>query len=187
VLPQADVTGSGDSRHVQARYRDGRRTVATIMTIRPLIIGFDGTPAAERVVREAGALVAPRPAIVVVVWEAGRVFESATTPAFEAPSVTLEIQSALAADEKIYQVAEEMARRGAALAVEVGLAATGLAVAEEASVAETLMRVGRQHDAQAIAVGAHSHRGISELFLGSTARTLVQHAACPVIVVRDGK
>jgi len=156
------------------------------MTTRPLIIGFDGTPAAERVVREAGALLAPRPAVVVVVWEAGRVFESATTPALEAPSVTLDIQSALAADERIYQAAETVARRGAALAEEVGLTATGLAVAGESTVAETLMRVGRQHDAQAIAVGAHSRSGIGELFLGSTARTLVQHAACPVIVVRDG-
>jgi nucleotide-binding universal stress UspA family protein len=155
------------------------------MSTRPLVIGFDGTPAAERVVREAGALLAPGAAVVVVVWEAGRAFEAATTPAMEAPSVTLEIQSALAADEKLFEAAEQVARRGAALAEAAGLTATGLAVAEDSTVADTLLRVARQHDAQAIAVGAHSRRGIARLMLGSTSRDLLQHAACPVIVVRD--
>lgn len=155
------------------------------MTTRPLIIGFDGSPAAERVVREAGALLAPRPAVVVVVWEAGRAFEAATTPAMEAPSVTLEIQDALAADQQVYQAAERVARRGAALAEEVGLSATSLAIADDATVADTLIRIARQEDAQAIAVGAHSRHGIAKLTLGSTSRDLMQHAPCPVIVVRD--
>jgi nucleotide-binding universal stress UspA family protein len=154
------------------------------MTTRPVVIGFDGTPVAERAVREAGALLAPRTAVVVVVWEAGRAFEAATTPAFEAPPVTLEFQSALAADQRLYEAAEQVARRGAALAKEAGLAATGLAVADEATVAETLMRVAQTHDAQAIAIGAHGHRGITGSLLGSTSRHLVQHAPCSVILVR---
>jgi nucleotide-binding universal stress UspA family protein len=155
------------------------------MTTRPIIVGFDGTPVAERVVREAGPLVAPHPVIVVVVWEAGRVFEAATTPALEAPAVTLEIQSALAADEVRYRAAEAMARQGAALAEAAGLTATAIAVPDETSVADTLLRVAREHDAQAIAVGAHGRRGIAKRLLGSTSRDLVQHAPCPVIVVRE--
>lgn len=45
------------------------------MSSGPVIIGFDGTPASERVMHEAAALFAPRRALVVVVWEAGRAFD----------------------------------------------------------------------------------------------------------------
>ena len=37
----------------------------------PVIIGYDGTPASEGALREAPARFAPRPALVVVVWEGG--------------------------------------------------------------------------------------------------------------------
>ena len=46
----------------------------------PVIIGFDGQPASELALREAAAPFAPRPAVVVIVWEAGRAFEAATIP-----------------------------------------------------------------------------------------------------------
>jgi hypothetical protein len=45
-----------------------------------VIIGFDGTPISEHAVHEAAALLAPRKALVVVVWEAGRAFELADIP-----------------------------------------------------------------------------------------------------------
>jgi len=166
------------------RRRADRRTVRAIVTARPVIIGFDGTPASERAVREAAALLAPRPAVVVVVWEAGRAYEAATTPALEAPSVALDIKTAFDADQGLFDEAQRVAQRGAALAQEAGLVATGLAVADVASVADTLIRLAREHRAQAIAIGAHGHRGITKLVLGSTSRDVLQHAPCPVVVVR---
>ena len=153
------------------------------MTSRPVIIGFDGTPASERTVREAADLIAPLPALVVVVWEAGRAFEVATTPAFEAPSVVPDIEPAFDADQELYEAAQRVAARGAALAEEAGLVATSLAVPDDGTVAETLIRIAQEQNAHAIAVGAHSRRGISDLLLGSTSRDLVQHAPCPVVVV----
>jgi nucleotide-binding universal stress UspA family protein len=48
-----------------------------------------------------------------------------------------------------------------------------------------LIRIAREQNAQAIAVGAHSHRGISDLLLGSTSRDLLRRATCPVVVVPD--
>jgi len=161
------------------------RIVRTIVTSRPVIIGFDGTPASERTVREVAALLAPRPAMVVVVWEAGLAFEAATTPAIEAPPVARDIQPAFDADQELYDAASRVAERGAALAVEAGLAATSLAIADDATVADTLIRIARENHARAIAVGTHSHRGISNLLLGSTSRDLLQHAPCPVVVVPD--
>lgn len=155
------------------------------MTSRPVIIGFDGTPASERTVREAAALLAPRPAVVVVVWEAGLAFEAATTPAFEAPPVAPDLQPAFDADQELYDAARRVAERGAALAEEAGLSATSFAIADDATVADTLIRIAREHNARAIAVGTHSRRGISNLLLGSTSRDLLQRAPCPVVVVPD--
>jgi nucleotide-binding universal stress UspA family protein len=52
-------------------------------------------------------------------------------------------------------------------------------------VADTLVRVAREHDSPALVVGAHGHSGVRELLLGSTARSVTHHAPCPVVVVRD--
>jgi nucleotide-binding universal stress UspA family protein len=78
-----------------------------------------------------------------------------------------------------------MAGRGAELARKGGLDAVGLAVADEITVAATLVRVARERDAAAVAVGAHGHSGLREVLLGSTSRDVVRHAHCPVVVVRE--
>src|SRR5512132_1712795 len=100
----------------------------------PVIIGFDGTPASTGAVRESAALLGPRAALVVVVWEAGRGFELATFPdrTLEAPVVTLDLRTAFEAEEAAYENARRMAEHGAALAIQAGLKAEGLAVADDA-------------------------------------------------------
>jgi len=155
------------------------------MTARPVIIGFDGSPTSQRAVREAAALFAPRRALVAVVWEAGRAFEAATTPALEAPPVTLEIPAALAADQDAADAAERTAQHGVALAKDLGLEATGLAVADHGTVADTLIRLAGKHDAQAIVLGTHGRGGVVKRLLGSTSDEVLRHAACPVVLVRD--
>jgi nucleotide-binding universal stress UspA family protein len=151
----------------------------------PVIIGFDGTPAAERALRESANLLAPRPAVVVVVWEAGRAFEVLTLPtrALEAP-VSMDISDAFEAERAALEAAERMAEQGAALAAELGYQAEGLAVADEATVPETLLRIATERDGQALVVGSHGHRGLTAALLGTTTRAVVQHAPCPVLVVR---
>jgi len=155
------------------------------MTARPVIIGFDGSPTSQRAVREAAALFAPRRALVAVVWEAGRAFEAATTPALEAPPVTLEIPAALAADQDAAEAAKRTAQHGVALAKDLGLEATGLAVADHGTVADTLIRLAGKHDAQAIVLGTHGRGGVVKRLLGSTSDEVLRHAACPVVLVRD--
>ena len=155
------------------------------MTARPVIIGFDGSPTSQRAVREAAALFAPRRALVAVVWEAGRAFEAATTPALEAPPVTLEIPAALAADQDAADAAKRTAQHGVALAKDLGLEATGLAVADHGTVADTLIRLAGKHDAQAIVLGTHGRGGVVKRLLGSTSDEVLRHAACPVVLVRD--
>jgi nucleotide-binding universal stress UspA family protein len=152
----------------------------------PVVIGFDGTPAAQRALRESAALLAPRPALVVLVWEGGRAFEVATLPnrGLEMPPVSVDVRSALEAEEAAYEVAERLAQQGAALASQLGYQAEGMAVADDVSVADTLVRVATERDAQALVVGSHGRRGLTSALLGSTSKGVVDRAPCPVVVVR---
>lgn len=151
-----------------------------------VVIGFDGTPIAEHAVRQAAELLAPRAALVVVVWEPGRPFELAEipTPAMGMPASALDIRMAMQAEEALLESARRMAEWGALTATKAGLEAEGLAVADEISVADTLVRVAEEIEAQAIVVGSHQHGRLSELVLGSTSRGVIAKASCPVVVVR---
>ena len=134
--------------------------------------------------REAGALLAPRAALVVVVWEAGRSFEAATLPAkaLELPSARTDVGSAFEAERAAYEAAQQLADRGAELASQAGLEAEGLAAAYEASVAETLVRLARQRDAQAVVIGTQPHGDLRRRVFGSTLTGVVRLAPCPVLV-----
>jgi nucleotide-binding universal stress UspA family protein len=150
----------------------------------PVIIGFDGTPASERAVREAAALLAPRPALVVVVWEAGRAFDDAnlSVAALEGPRAALDVRGPFEAQEAAFEAAQRLADQGAALAGEAGLEAEGLAVADDVTVAETLVRLATERDGQAVVIGAHGHHELRKLVLGSTLSGLLRQAPCPVLV-----
>jgi nucleotide-binding universal stress UspA family protein len=150
----------------------------------PVIIGFDGTPVSVGAVRESAALLGPRTALVVVVWEAGRSFEVATYPdrTLEAPVVSLDLRTAFEAEQAAYENAQRMAEHGAALAIQAGLKAEGLAVADEVTVADTLVRLAREHDAPAVVVGDHQRRRLGKLVHGSTLTGLLRGAPCPVVV-----
>jgi nucleotide-binding universal stress UspA family protein len=84
----------------------------------------------------------------------------------------------------MYERARHLAEQGAQLARKAGVDAEGLAVADELSVADTLLRLVEERKASAVVVGSHGHRGVRELLLGSTTRDLIRHAECPVVVVR---
>jgi nucleotide-binding universal stress UspA family protein len=151
----------------------------------PVVIGYDGSPVADRALAEVAGLLAPRSALVVVVWEAGRAFEAAWPVGLEVPVPVIDISAALELEQEAYESAERTARQGAGLAMSMGLQAESLVVADEGSVAETLIRVATERDAPAVVVGAHRHGALSEALLGSTSRDVVRHAPCPAIVVRE--
>jgi nucleotide-binding universal stress UspA family protein len=152
----------------------------------PLIIGYDGSPPSEHALKEAAELLPKRRALVVVVWEAGLAFEAleAPTSSVGIPPVPVDIRTGVEVERALYEAAQQMAEKGAALAKEAGLDAEGLAVADEITVAETLVRLARERDAQAVVVGARGHRGLERLLLGSTSEGVVRKAPCPVVVVR---
>ena len=154
----------------------------------PIVIGYDGSPPAERALHEAGGLLRGRPAVVVVVHRPGVAFQMVELPAatIGLPPAPIDIRTALELEEELAEAAQRLARHGAELAKEAGLDAEGLAVADETdvSVADTLVRIAWERNAQAMVVGTHGYGPLGEVVLGSTSRQVIRHAACPVIVAR---
>ena len=155
----------------------------------PVIFGYDASDLAEHAVREAGVLFADKRALIVSVWEAGRAFETAASPvrAFETPAAPLEEATAFEVDQANYDDANQLAERGADIAREVGFEADAVAVADNKTVADTLVRLAEELDGQAIVVGAHSRGRIRKALLGSTSRHVIENAPCPVLVVHGSQ
>jgi len=157
----------------------------------PIVIAYDGSSAAEHAVREAGALLGARPALVVLVWKQGLGFELLELPTatIGLPPAKIDIRTALEIEEAMRERAQLLARKGAGVARDSGFEAEGLAIAEDvdADVAEAILDVALKRDAQAIVVGAHGHGSVAEIVLGTTARAVVRRAPSPVLVVREPK
>jgi nucleotide-binding universal stress UspA family protein len=150
-----------------------------------VIIGFDGEPASVQAVQEAGPLFAPRAALVVFVWAAGRSFEEATLPetgALEEPGGVLDLGNAFEVERAASDQARDLAEQGAVLARKAGLQADALAVPHEETVADALLKLAREHDAAAVVVGMHEHRRLTRLGPGKTVADLLHAAPCPVLV-----
>jgi nucleotide-binding universal stress UspA family protein len=150
-----------------------------------VIIGFDGTPASVQAVQEAGALFAPKPALVVFVWAAGRSFEEATLPetgGLEEPGGVLDFGNAFEVERAASDQAQEIAEQGAELARKAGLQANALIVPHEQTVADELIRLARERDAAALVVGMHEHRRLTRLGPSKTLNDLLHEAPCPVLV-----
>jgi nucleotide-binding universal stress UspA family protein len=150
----------------------------------PVIIGYDGSDAADRAIDHLADLLGSCSVLVVVVWEPGMAFDL-LVPGFE--PAPIDVRTAIELDEKIYEAARQMAEQGASRARRRGLQADALTVADELTVPTTLIRLAVDRAAPAVAVGSHGHRGIREILLGSTTRELLRRAPCPVIVVRGGE
>ena len=125
-------------------------------------------------------------ALVVTVWEAGQAFDLALIPArgFELPLSAIDVRIAAAVDDEMYREAQQLAQWGAQLADDHGMSAEALAVADELTVADTLVGLAKERNAGVVVVGAHRHARIAELLLGTTTRGVLQHAPCPTLVVR---
>ncbi|HYL52584.1 MAG TPA: universal stress protein [Acidimicrobiia bacterium] len=150
----------------------------------PIIIGYDGSPSSKRAIDEAGALLSRHRVLVAVVWEAG--LGSALVDVPEIPPAPIDVRAALEIDKTLYDRARRLAQQGAQLAEKAGLEAEPLVVADVVTVAETLVRLAKERDAQAIAIGTDGI-GLTDVLLGGTTRGVIQHASCPVVVVREPK
>jgi nucleotide-binding universal stress UspA family protein len=163
--------------------------MSRIVASGPVLIAFDGSPAAEHAIRESAALLGNRTALVVSVWEEGIGFETVELPSATVglPPVPIDVRTAMEIEEEVQEQAQRLAQHGAELARQAGLEAEGLAVADDVTVtiAETLVNLAQQRDAAVIVMGSHSRGRLSEALLGSTTRDVIRRALCPVLVVRQ--
>jgi nucleotide-binding universal stress UspA family protein len=152
----------------------------------PILIAYDGSPPARAAVSEAGKLFAPGEAIVLTVWEPGlaemmivpdATGMGSTMLPFD-PTVTREVERA--SEEHAQSVAAE----GAALAHEAGLDARPLAVEDLTDPPDAIVEAAEQHGARAIVIGSRGLGALKSKLLGSTSKTVLHRAACPVVVVR---
>jgi nucleotide-binding universal stress UspA family protein len=150
----------------------------------PTVIAYDGSPASQTAIREAAEVLAPKRAVVLVVYKEGIGVETVVVPEFsgDLPPAKLDLRTAEEVDREMSERARQLAEAGAELAREAGFEAEGLAVAEslDVPVAETILDVAESRDAPAIVLGSHGHGPV----LGSTSRDVIRRATCPVVVRR---
>jgi nucleotide-binding universal stress UspA family protein len=157
----------------------------------PILIAYDGSPSSDHAVREAGRLLRGRRALVVVVYKQGIGFEMMELPTatIGLPPAPLDVRTALEVDEELAERSQKLAQQGAELAREAGFEPEALAVADDVDtpVAETIVSVATDRNADAIVLGAHGHGRLSEVVLGSTSRDVIRRAPCPVVVARPAQ
>jgi nucleotide-binding universal stress UspA family protein len=152
----------------------------------PILIAYDGSEVSRAAVRHAAELFAGRSAVLATVWEPGLAAVAVGLPdtigmgALPSDPATVE-----AIDRIQREHASTVAGDGAEFARSAGLSAQPQAVPDEVDVADTLIRIAREHGAAVVVVGSHGISGLRSRLLGSVSRKLIEHCDRPVLVVRD--
>jgi nucleotide-binding universal stress UspA family protein len=143
----------------------------------PALLCFDGSEDARRAIEDAARLLAPRPAVVLTVWEAARDL-TPLDPVGDTVGRLSGIYAEL--DAAGLQAAREVADRGAQLARDAGFEPRTRV--ECGPVWQSIVAIGADEDAAVIVVGA---RGLSRAaaVLGSVSARVGRHAGRPVLVV----
>jgi nucleotide-binding universal stress UspA family protein len=156
----------------------------------PVLIGYDGSDAARRAVREAAQLFGPRRTLVVTVWEPALAYRTTLMPdagvdGMDVPPMPADVGEAEEIEDELEVRANRVAQDGSELAKSVGLKAEALAVAEQDNVAEAIVDLARERRVAAVVVGSRGLTGLRARLEGSTSNAVLKHAPCPVIVVHD--
>jgi nucleotide-binding universal stress UspA family protein len=134
---------------------------------RPIIVGYDGSPASVRALERAAALAGTDGRVVVVTARPHAVSSGVTRePILDGPSA--------GEQRHLLEGSRELLRRRRTNA-------TFLAMASDP--AEALARVARGELAQLIVVGQTGSGYVTRALLGSTAENLLRQAPCDVLVV----
>ena len=154
---------------------------------RPVLIGFDGYDDSLAAIDGAGALLAPRRAVVAYVWESlSEVLLHTDTG--KLTGTMREATEEFDASEASH--AGEVGERGASLARAAGLDAQAVAAHGKPKAWPTLLALADEHDVAAIVIGSQGLGAVKSVLLGSVSRGLLHHGSRPVLVIpreRPGK
>ena len=132
------------------------------------MVGFDGSPAAERALERASALLAADGRVVVIT----------ASPSVPAAGVVdepiLDSPSHQERDALLERAAGMLRARGSESAL----------VASDAEPAEALVQAARAEAADLIVVGSTGTGYVTRALIGSTAEKVIRRAPCDVLVVR---
>jgi nucleotide-binding universal stress UspA family protein len=149
----------------------------------PVLIAYDGSPAAREAIAAAGRLLPGRAALVVHAWESpyrrsvsGRALSSAPVP--EIREVTGDLEAWLR------ERAEATVEEGVQLARAAGLEASGEAVESGSTAWRVVAATAETSDAAVVIAGSQGHGDVASVLLGSVSAGLVHHAERPTLVVR---
>lgn len=149
---------------------------------RPVLIAYDGSPESRAAVSAAVEFFRGHRLIVVTAWEPGlaALLASASGVALRSP------HGAMAGEVARVEHAQvaDIARAGAELAKNCGVAAEPLAITEAPGVAAAIASEADRLDAWAVIVGSRGLGRVKAPLLGSTSQALLRATARPVLVVR---
>jgi nucleotide-binding universal stress UspA family protein len=136
--------------------------------MRAIVVGFDGSPAAERALDRAAELAGDRGKVVLL-------------------AASTQLESTAVVDEPILdgpspEERDAVLDRGAAALRERGIEPQ--VVAADGDPSEALVQAARDADARMIVVGSTGSSFVARAILGSTAENVVRRAPCDVLVVR---
>jgi nucleotide-binding universal stress UspA family protein len=160
-----------------SRAREEKRGQPPSAPKAPLLLCYDGSVDAKHGIQRAGGLLAPRPALVLTVWEPAPVLG----PGLNATANTVNfVELDRAGAEEAGRIAEE----GVRIAHDAGLDAEPVAVKATGPVWRTIVESAERHDAAAIVMGSRGLTGLRSMLLGSVSGGVVHHADRPTLVVR---
>jgi nucleotide-binding universal stress UspA family protein len=144
----------------------------------PLLICYDGSEDAKHAIRQAGGLLAAKPALVITVWP-----HSAALDSFGFAGETAGMVNFIELDRAGVEAAGRIADEGVRLAHEVGLETEGVAIKATGPIWKTVIETAAQHDAAAIVMGSRGLTGVRSMLLGSVSNAVVHHADRPALIV----
>lgn len=152
----------------------------------PILIAYDGSPAAQAAVTRAAELFPARSAIVLTAFDP-RVGEMMLVPdptGLGTAAMPYDPTLAAEVDREVEQSAHAIVSSGAELARRQGLDAQELLVQDASHPAEAILAVASKRDAAAIVVGSRGHGGIRARLLGSVSDAVLKGAGeRPVLIV----
>jgi nucleotide-binding universal stress UspA family protein len=142
--------------------------------MRGIVVGVDGSPNSERALdwamRQAAAVHAPL--TVITVHEVPKSYWGGIPVVGPADEAML---------EKLRRAAEEMTQQALSRLGDAGQVSATVHAVNGFMVKEL---VDASQDADLVVIGSRSHSGIAaRLLLGSGGTEIVQHSACPVVIV----
>jgi nucleotide-binding universal stress UspA family protein len=149
----------------------------------PVLVAYDGSPAADAAIAATGRLLPGRPALVVNAWDSplrnslsGRALTG--IPVAEIGEFTDDLETWLR------ETAEATVADGVELARRAGLEASGEALESGSTAWRVLAATAETHGAALVVAGSQGHGRVASVLLGSVSAGLVHHAERPVLIIR---